>query len=240
MNAALLDVKPALTYCRAPQHCVDPVWEAAYNRFESPAEEMAKFRARFLHMGLADWPRTMRIVNLFCGAGELRVLEELGFINLEGVDLSDALLKQYDGSARLYVDDCAQLQMETASRDAVVIQGGLHHLNRLPDDLEMCVEHIHRVLTPGGRLAIVEPWLTPFLRLVHFTHRFSAPRLLYPKLDALAVMVEQEAVTYFNWLSRPNEILRILHTYFEVERQSIAWGKLMFVGRRRDAVATPA
>ena len=222
---------PAIEFWCASQACVDPVWEAAYRRFETPAEERAKFRRRFARMGVDRWPREAKIVNLFCGTGEeLRVLAELGFQHLEGVDLSADLLARCPPVGPLYVGDCRALQFPDASRDGVIIQGGLHHLPRLPEDLVACLDEIRRVLRPGGRLALVEPWSTPFLRAVHAAHQFSLPRRCWPKLDALAVMTEQEAATYFPWLNRGEEIAALLDARFQVERRQVGWGKLLFVG----------
>ena len=46
------------------------------------------------------------------------------------------------------------------------MQGGLHHLFTRADVgdalAEMC-----RVASADGRIVILEPWLTPFLRVVH-------------------------------------------------------------------------
>lgn len=214
--------------------CVDPIWEAAYQRFESEAEEMAKFRRRFRLMGVEQWPRGADVVNLFCGTGrELKCLTEMGFLNLEGVDLSRSLLEAYDGPAQLYLGDCRDLKFPDASKDFVVIQGGVHHLPGVPEDVDQCLREVRRILRPGGKLALVEPWWTPFLRTVHFIHRFSLPRKLYPRLDALAVMTEQEAETYFPWLDHGPEILPLFDRYFVPELQRIEWGKLMFVGTPR-------
>ena len=36
--------------------CCDEVWERAYARFETPAEEIAKFRTRAHRLGIDQWP----------------------------------------------------------------------------------------------------------------------------------------------------------------------------------------
>jgi hypothetical protein len=66
----------------------DP-WEEAYLRFESPEEEIRKFIGRLKFMGATKWPRNAKIVELFCGRGSgLRALHQLGFSEVEGIDLS--------------------------------------------------------------------------------------------------------------------------------------------------------
>ncbi len=223
---------PHITEWCPSQTCVDPVWEAAYNRFESPEAEMAKFRARFRKLGVGDWPRDAAVVNLFCGSGrELAVLHEMGFTRLEGVDLSRDLLERCETPASLYVGDCTRLQFADSSKDFVVIQGGLHHLPRVPEDVELCLREVVRVLRPDGRFLMIEPWWTPFLRFVTFVHNRKLPRKLYPRLDALAVMVEREAETYFNWLGKGPQIEMVLNPLFHTEYRAAAWGKYAFVGR---------
>lgn len=214
--------------------CCDPEWEAAYRRFESPAQEIEKFRRRLLAAGARDWPRDSEIAELFCGRGSgLRALAALGFTRLSGVDLSEDLLRSHDGGAKLYLGDCRDLKFASRSLDVVVVQGGLHHLPDTLPDLEATLRGIRRVLRPGGRLFVLEPWRTPFLSAVLALSRLGLARRLWGKLDAFAVMVEREQTTYLRWLAEPEPILRLLRAHFAPERERIAWGNLAFVGRPR-------
>lgn len=212
--------------------CCDPVWEAAYQEFESPNEEIHKFRKRLVRLGARQWPRKSRILELCCGRGNgLKALASLGFTSLNGVDLSETLLQVYDGPASLYVGDCRDLKLPDRSIDIAIVQGGLHHLPDLPRDLKMTLSEVRRVLSPGGRFVVVEPWDTPFLRLVHTFCTVSLARRNWKEIDALATMVERERVTYESWLGKADQILELLRVHFQPERESIAWGKLAFVGR---------
>ncbi len=227
-------MNPSITVWLAADVDTDAVWEAAYSRFETPDQERAKFRSRLRRLGAGNWPRQARVVELFCGRGNgLCALEELGFANLEGVDLSARLLAAYDGPARLYQGDCRSLGFPDASRDVVVIHGGLHHLPDFPQGLAAALSEIERILVPGGLLALVEPWLTPFLRGVHGLCASSLLRRAWPRLDALAAMIEGEKSLYFPWLENPSPILSLLGQHFDVQKQRLTWGKLLFVGRRR-------
>jgi SAM-dependent methyltransferase len=211
----------------------DP-WEAAYLRFETPDEEIRKFTARLRQLGAASWPKDAHVVELFCGrGGGLEALERLGFRNLYGADLSPRLLSAYAGPAACACCDCRALPYADASMDVAIVQGGLHHLPELPADLARTLAEVRRVLKPGGRFVVVEPWLTPFLRVVHWTCQRPVARKAWGKLDALATMIEHERATYENWLGRPAEILAMLEREFEPEYRKAAWGKLMFVGRKR-------
>jgi ubiquinone/menaquinone biosynthesis C-methylase UbiE len=183
------------------------------------------------NLGVTRWSRSAKIIELFWGRGNgLHALAQLGFNNLEGADLSSSLLGQYSGRAKCYVCDCRRLPFEDATYDAVIIQGGLHHLQQLSEDLVACLDEIRRVLKPGGRFVMVEPWLTPFLRFIHWLC-FSPVRRVSRKINALATMIEQEKIAYEKWLSYPAEILLLVRSRFYQEFCRKCWGKLMFVGR---------
>lgn len=225
---------PPIIQVHAPLTCCDPVWEEAYLRFETPAQEIAKFKARLIRLGINHWPRDARIVELFCGRGNALVAwEQFGFARLEGVDLSAQLLRQYQGPAQLYVCDARELPFEPASRDIVAVQGGLHHLEHLPEDLDRTLAGVARVLRPGGLFVAVEPWMTPFLRAVHFASELRPVRRLLPKFDAFATMTEREHSTYYGWMRHAELILQLLRRHFEPRQLRMRLGKLEFVGAKR-------
>ena len=214
------------------QNAGDPEWEEAYARFESGPEEVEKFLRRLRRFGAGAWSPDLQVVELFCGrGGALEAWRRLGFRRLEGVDLSESLLLRYAGEAALYLGDCRRLGLPDASRDVICVQGGLHHLAALPEDLAATVAEVRRVLRPGGRFLVVEPWSTPYLRAVHWACRQPPLRRLSPKLDALACMIDREKETYANWLSHPGEILAALGTGFSTELRQISRGKLLWLGR---------
>jgi len=220
-----------IQYWNPGMECCDEIWEEAYRRFETPEQEFQKFLKRLQQLGVGQWDKNLKVVELFCGQGTgLHALEKLGFHSIEGVDLSPHLLEQYQGTAQLYVGDCRELKFEDNSRDILIVQGGLHHLPVLPSDLNQTLGEMNRVLIPGGHVVIVEPWLTPFLRFVHTICKIKTLRKIWPKLDALAIMIEQELTTYEQWLSRPEEIHTLLNSYFQTEQQSVSFGKFMYVG----------
>lgn len=209
-------------------------WESAYLRFETPEEETRKFMRRLCKLGAQDWRRDAAIIELFCGHGNgLHALNRLGFSHLEGIDLSARLLAEYTGPAKCYVADCRCLPFPDHSRDIAVIHGGLHHLSELPADLERTFGEIHRVLRTGGSLALVEPWMTPYLALVHKVCEVSLANRLSRKVKALATMIKLEQPTYGCWLEGAAEILVALKRFFEPKSCRVAWGKLLFVGTAR-------
>jgi ubiquinone/menaquinone biosynthesis C-methylase UbiE len=211
----------------------DP-WEAAYLRFETPEEEIQKFIGRLRRLGAETWPRDAEIVELFCGRGNgLIALQRLGFARIEGVDLSPRLIAQFKGSARCTVADCRKLPFGDRSKDVLIVQGGLHHLPVLPDDLEQTLSEMQRVLRKEGRVMFVEPWRTPFLSLVHFVSEISLVRRFSNKMDAFATMTEHEIRTYEQWLGQPETIRNVARVHFVPVHESFAWGKWNFVGRPR-------
>ncbi len=218
----------------APSVPLSDPWEAAYLRFETPEQETQKFMGRLNRWGAPKWPRDGEIVELFCGRGNgLIALERLGFTQIEGVDLSPRLVAHYRGPAKCIVGDCRQLPFEDRSKDVLIVQGGLHHLHTLPGDLDQTLSEIQRVLRKDGRVVLVEPWLTPFLKLVHWVSENPLARRLSNRMDALATMIHFERPTYEQWLGQPELIKKIARAHFVPVHESFAWGKWNFVGTPR-------
>lgn len=219
-----------LTYWTEGNSCCNEHWEDAYNRFETREKEIEKFRRRLCFLGSSNWDRKSRVVELFCGSGRnLSCLESMGFKDLHGVDLSPRLLERYRGAATLYVGDATNLQFPDSFADIVIVQGGFHHLPGMPEDFERCLGQIFRILKPGGLLVMVEPWLTPFLSIVHWSCQKKGFRKFFPKLDALAVMIEEERTTYFEWLGMPEKIMELLSAKFRPLKLHFKFGKMLGV-----------
>ena len=216
---------------QAPNALDPDPWEAAYLRFETPEQEIHKFIVRLNRLGASQWPRDAEIVELFCGRGNgLVALERLGFTRLEGVDLSPRLIAQYRGPAKCIVGDCRQLPFADRSKDILIVQGGLHHLSTLPEDLRQSFAEMQRVLRNDGRVLFVEPWLTPFLKFVHKVSENRLARHISNRMDALATMIQFERRTYEQWLSQPDLVKKLARAHFIAVHESFAWGKWNFVG----------
>ena len=95
------------------------------------------------------------------------------------------------------------------------------------------LDEAHRVLRATGRIALVEPWQTPFLRFVHAVSLRPWIARWWDKLDAFATMTRYEADTYFAWLAAPDPIRAALVERFEPLVCDVRWGKLHFLGQRR-------
>jgi ubiquinone/menaquinone biosynthesis C-methylase UbiE len=207
-------------------------WEAAYLAFETPEQEIQKFIRRLVKLGAKQWSRDWEVVELFCGRGNgLHALQRMGFRNIEGVDLSPRLLENYKGDASRYIADCRNLPFADHTKDLLIVQGGLHHLDKLPEDLEQTFAEMQRVLRKDGLIMLVEPWLTAFLQLAHAVCETRVGRRCSGKLDALATMIEYERETYEQWLESPKEILMLSRAHFLPVKESFGWGKWCFVGK---------
>lgn len=210
------------------------LWESAYLRFETPDEEERKFIRRLIAAGASAWDRNALILDLFCGrGGGARALHRLGFRSVVGLDLSPRLLRARTDSSHCMVADCRVLPVATGSADIAVVQGGLHHLPTIPQDLGVVLREVARALRPGGIFVAVEPWDTLFLRLVHRVCEIPLARRTLPKLEALATMIEHERATYEAWLRHGPVVLAELDRHFEPRRAHIRLGKLHYVGTPR-------
>jgi ubiquinone/menaquinone biosynthesis C-methylase UbiE len=208
-------------------------WEQAYQTFETPEQELQKFLGRLRMVGADRWNRNSRVLEVCCGRGTgLRAWHSLGFKRVFGLDYSAALLFAHTGQGVRVIGDAMALPFAAASIDVVVVQGGLHHL-LTTTDVDAALAEMSRVVGPSGRLVIVEPWLTPFLRLVHAVCRSGLVRRLSRKMDALATMIAEERQTYERWLNAPDEHLRLLDRHVRTTFMRRRWGKLIVVGSPR-------
>ena len=209
-------------------------WELAYQRFETPAQELRKLIRRLRSLGAGRWNRGASVLEICSGRGTgLVAWQRLGFRNVNGVDLSPVLVEASELRRSCVVGDARRLPIRTASRDIAKIEGGLHHLPHL-DDVETALAEIHRVLRPDGRVIIIEPCLTPFLRVVHFVSERTIARAMSRRLDAFAAMTDEERPTYERWLTRGEPTLAAaLAARFEPILIRRRWGKVVFVGRPR-------
>lgn len=210
-------------------------WESAYLRFQTREREVRKHLRRLRRLGVHRWPRNACVLDLFCGSGAgLVALERLGFADVIGVDRSARLLATYTGRFPCFEADGRDLApLASGSLDLVIIQGGLHHLERLHEDLPRVLGEVWRVLGEAGTLALLEPWGSPFLSLAHAVAASPWARRASRAVDAFGTMVDEEGETYRAWLANPGFILDTMDKWFETTWSTVRWGKRMSLGLRR-------
>ena len=206
-------------------------WELAHEAFQTPEEELAKILRRFRTLGAHTWDRRLTIADICSGRGAgLRAWHALGFTDVVGVDVSMALARTHQGPGRVVLGDARSVPLRDGSRDIVMVQGGLHHLFTF-DDVDLAIREMVRVVKPTGRLIVIEPWPTAFLRVVNTLIHVRLIRSLSGKMDAYARMYEQERATYDAWLDESANVLRVLRRYVAPSFLQFRWGKVMMVGR---------
>lgn len=205
-------------------------WERAYQAFETPEEELAKFLGRLREIGADRWDRQSRVLEVCSGRGTgLRAWSALGFRDVIGVDYSYSLVAGHRGPGRCVLGDARAIPLASGSRDIVAVQGGLHHLFSFAD-VDRALAEMCRILAPGGRIIIIEPWLTTFLSVVHAVSAQPLARRLWPKLDAFETMREEERETYERWLNAPEEHLALIRRHVAPQVLRQRWGKLIVLG----------
>jgi ubiquinone/menaquinone biosynthesis C-methylase UbiE len=180
----------------------------------SVAERQAWLALFARHLGRP--PTGAKALDLASGTGVISLLlAELGY-GVTGLDLSEAMLararaKTVGKPIKLYAGDAEDTLEASDSYDVVATR---HLVWTLPDPLAAFREW-HRVLKPGGRVAIVDVDMTNprpgngrALRLLaKLARRLSTPK---PPVPYMAAHQEIVSRVYFSQGCRPEEVARLL------------------------------
>ena len=106
-----------------------------------------------------------------------------------------------DSNVELLVDNCEQTKFKDSSFDIVYGTGILHHLN-----IKICLEEIHRILKPGGRLLFIEPLGTNpliniYRRLTPLSRSDDEHPLISHDFDLIQNKFSQLKIKYYGFLT---------------------------------------
>ena len=124
-------------------------------------------RWRRLAVSQVVWPGD-RVLDACCGTGDLAVAAEQRGGRVVGLDFSERMLeraRRKSGTIEWVQGDALALPFSTGEFDAATVGFGVRNL----EDLEAGLRELHRVLRPGGKVAVLEitrprGLLRPFFR----------------------------------------------------------------------------
>ena len=137
------------------------------------------------------------------GAGNglnLRAFRELGYPAVYGADVSWSLLKDAPRGSSV-CSDAYCLSFKDTCADAVFLSDILHHL-----DVPKLFREIRRVLKPGGKVHLIEPYPTIWRRIADFLTFYGLPwisKTFYYR----RVILTYEMAMYQPWLSGCDRVL---------------------------------
>ena len=148
-------------------------WKKAYRDPKLIARRLRKHRKKLEQLGVLAWPRQSRVLDLCCGTGEvLRILHAEGFGNLSGIDVTLDPALQEESWVQLKSGEARALPYPDGSFDAVICLHSLHHLGGV-EGIRAALSEAWRLLAPGGRLALIDHYDSPQLRLAFWSCRRS-------------------------------------------------------------------
>lgn len=213
-------------------------WEKSFARLYGVRGAISKNISRLKRGGFFKHAaKTGPVLDLFCGKCETGLgLRRIGFHRIVGIDYSAALLKAADDTLVGKVcSDAKRLPIKAQSFSAVVIQGGLHHLQNL-DEIAACLSSVRNVIRPGGVVFISEPSDTLLLRLWLF---FITKTVLWKALAYTRnwhALHMEEKTTHERYLKNIVEVRRYLRENWTVLRHSKGLVTDLFLLRPKQGV----
>jgi ubiquinone/menaquinone biosynthesis C-methylase UbiE len=195
-------------------------WTEAYG---DPGEIERRRRAmpdKLKLLGLDRANRSDTILDLCCGNGEaLNALYEMGFRNLSGGDIAVPDYLSQDGRFAVRICDAADPSFRDEEFDWVLIIHAMHHLGLSPQ-IERVLRHCHRMLKPGGRLAVVDFPNSLQIRLAFWWFR-QGLFLWTPYLKHFGQLIHEEWPFLKNYLPEfPKVRSLLLNSGFELESRT--------------------
>ena len=174
-------------------------WEAAYHSQALKARRRATYRRKLKRLGLDSLPPGEALLDVACGSGEfLELLADGGGALRVGADLFRPPPGDAGCYQRVRADGCL-LPFADASFDHVLCTHSLHHFLSF-ERIERLLEEARRVLTPGGRLYLLDHFGSPYLYLLFRIMELRCP--LYPaSVRHFGTQLREERDYIYWWLA---------------------------------------
>jgi SAM-dependent methyltransferase len=184
-----------------------------YSKYETldMLEESENFRVKFVEFVKSQMPdKSANILDMGCGyGGDLMKLKETGYINLIGCDLSQEnclRLKNEFGIAAinksLFEIDITDLPFPA---NCIILDGVMEHII----DLQTATRQLKSLLSPGGKVIIVVPYVNRFLDGAKYPfEEISMEHVNYFTLNSLSHLMVDNGLIHDN-----HTVLRMAQSY---------------------------
>lgn len=141
-------------------------WHAVYASDALSRRRKKTHLEKLKKLGFFALPRSARILDIACGEGEmLDLMAEQGFTDLTGID-PFAPSKLKDKPWRFVQGAAAELPFAAGDLDVILCAHSLHHFSG-NDEIRGFLSEAARVLSPTGRLYVIDHYDSPQLSLAH-------------------------------------------------------------------------
>ena len=201
----------------SPTSAETAAWSEAYAAPELARRRQRTYEAKLRRLGLLS-PSGGATLDIACGHGDaLAVLHAQGHTNLIGVDLSHPTTGSVD--YRRVTGAGEVLPFAPASFDRVMCLHSLHHFRSM-DHIGDLLTECRRVLTPAGRLYLLDHWGSFWLRTLFRVLEWDLP--VYPAAARhFGRQLREEHDAIFWWLDHWRQLYeRLTAAGFRVRQQS--------------------
>ena len=185
-------------------------WNEAFRIYFGNHKKKIRGSAKTLkRMRIECLDKSSRILELFCGRGELlEVLNGRGYNNIFGLDISKELFENSKLKAKIVAGNSLKLSFKSNSFSVVIVNEGLHHLDCF-SDIDAQLKEIKKVLMDKSLFVFCEPRNSIF-RWIGFKLTFSPLSKFFKRTRALRIIFEEEMQAYTNWIRNEDKIYPLL------------------------------
>lgn len=185
-------------------------WHHAFKSETLKNRRRDTYLNKLQRLGYQSWPKDAMILDLCCGSGELlSILRSEGFTNLHGIDITiDSTLAKQQW-AKITSGSSSQLSYQNHFFDVVVCFHSLHHLGGIAG-ISATLNEVARVLKPAGRLALVDFYASPWLKLILELFRRDYLAWISNGLKNFSILIKEEDPYLRRYLNEWNQLMKLL------------------------------